>query len=70
VANGAPTKIDAAYNEVRPVLREDALALMVAAAEPVRVGDLMARLGEPSDRAWFTLLWLIKYDLLRVAPRG
>lgn len=67
VATTANPRFDAAYNEVRQVLREDALAVMIgSAATPVRIGDLLAQLGEPADRAWFTLLWLIKYDVLRV----
>lgn len=71
VATHPQPRIDAAYNEVGQVLRADALTLMVASAvEPVRVGDLLARLGEPIDRAWFTLLWAIKYDLLRVVARA
>jgi hypothetical protein len=32
----------------------------------VRAADLIALAGPPADRAWFTLLWLLKYDLLRL----
>ena len=31
-----------------------------------RAADLIALAGDPADRAWFTLLWLVKYDLLRL----
>src|SRR5262249_1288392 len=70
--NTAPNpRMDAAYNEVRQVLRDDALALLIGgAATPVRIGELMTGLGERVERAWFRLLWLIKYDLLRAVPSG
>jgi hypothetical protein len=32
----------------------------------VRAADLIVLAGPPADRAWFTLLWLLKYDLLRL----
>jgi hypothetical protein len=37
-----------------------------AAATPIAAADLIALAGDPADRAWFTLLWLVKYDLLRL----
>jgi glycosyltransferase involved in cell wall biosynthesis len=68
VATATTTQVDAAYNEARPLLH-DALAAMVhAAAKPIAAADLIALAGPPADRAWFTLLWLVKYDVLRLAP--
>jgi glycosyltransferase involved in cell wall biosynthesis len=75
-ASGRPLPIDAAYNEARALLRDDTLTQILAAAtKPIAIRDLLARLdarldaplGAPHDEVWFTLLWLLKYDLLRIA---
>jgi glycosyltransferase involved in cell wall biosynthesis len=65
-ASGRAPQIDAAYNETRPLLHDALAAMIHAAATPVRAADLVALAGAPADRAWFTLLWLLKYDLLRL----
>ena len=66
IASGRAPQIDAAYNETRPLLHDALAAMIHAAATPVRAADLVALAGAPADRAWFTLLWLLKYDLLRL----
>jgi glycosyltransferase involved in cell wall biosynthesis len=66
-ASGRAPQIDAAYNETRPLLHDALAAMIHAAATPIRAADLIALAGPPADRAWFTLLWLVKYDLLRLA---
>jgi Glycosyl transferases group 1 len=65
-AAGRAPHVDAAYNEVRPLLHDALAAMIHAAAAPVTAADLVALAGDPADRAWFTLLWLLKYDLLRL----
>jgi glycosyltransferase involved in cell wall biosynthesis len=65
-ASGRAPQIDAAYNETRPLLHDALAAMIHAAATPIRAADLIALAGPPADRAWFTLLWLVKYDLLRL----
>jgi glycosyltransferase involved in cell wall biosynthesis len=67
-AAGRAPHVDAAYNEARPVLHDALAAMLHAAATPVTAADLIALAGDPADRAWFTLLWLVKYDLLRLMP--
>jgi glycosyltransferase involved in cell wall biosynthesis len=66
-AAGRAPHIDAAYNEARPLLHDALAAMIHAAATPIAAADLIALAGDPADRAWFTLLWLVKYDLLRLA---
>jgi glycosyltransferase involved in cell wall biosynthesis len=67
-ANGRPASIDASYTEARALLREDVIrAMLASAATPIAVRDLIARGGAAADQAWFTVLWLVKYDLLRVS---
>ena len=64
---GRAPHVDAAYNETRPLLHDALAAMIHAAATPVTAAELIALAGDPADRAWFTLLWLVKYDLLRRA---
>jgi hypothetical protein len=66
-AAGRAPHIDAAYNEARPLLHDALAAMIHAAAAPITAAELIALAGDPADRAWFTLLWLVKYDLLRLA---
>jgi glycosyltransferase involved in cell wall biosynthesis len=69
-AIGCMPQVHPAYTETRPLLHEALPAILAAAAaQPVRAADLLALAGPPADCAWFTLLWLLKYDRLRLAPR-
>jgi len=65
---GSIVAVDAAYSETRALLDARFVARLLAGADaPVRAGDLLALAEVPAPQAWFALLWLVKYDLLRVA---
>jgi hypothetical protein len=66
VATAGTSANDAAYNEARLLLHDKLAAMLHAAAAPVTAAELIALAGPTADRAWFTLLWLVKYDLLRL----
>jgi glycosyltransferase involved in cell wall biosynthesis len=78
------TPADPPYNEIRPLYDQALVdRAIAAAASPVTIGDLVITLthgsrdGAPGDvhagavepkRVWFIVLWLLKYDRLRLAP--
>jgi glycosyltransferase involved in cell wall biosynthesis len=72
IATDSPA--DPPYTEMR-ALYDQALVdrAMAAARVPVTIGDIVALLTQgqpdaPRKRAWFIVLWLLKYDRLRLAP--
>jgi glycosyltransferase involved in cell wall biosynthesis len=63
--NGAT--LDPPYSEVAPLLEPGLLtSVMARARAPVAIDDLIAG-AAASDRAWFTIMWLLKYGALRVS---
>jgi glycosyltransferase involved in cell wall biosynthesis len=58
--------LDAPYDELRPLFDERVLRAAVGGdAAPIRAAELVALADQPV-RGWFTLMWLLKYGVLRV----
>ncbi len=63
--------ICASYNEVSCLLREADLSKIVeAASTPITIKELVEKTPLPREQAWFALMWLIKYNRLKVVREG
>jgi hypothetical protein len=68
VATDSPA--DPPYSEIRPWCDDLLIAMVLAAARtPLSVRALIGALPADPSRGWFTVMWLLKYDRLRLAPR-
>ncbi len=59
------------YNEVRVLLQEaDLNGLLEAAANPITIESLLEKVSLPREQGWFAVMWLIKYNRLKVIKGG
>ena len=59
------------YNEVRVLLQgADLNKLLDAAANPITIESLLEGISLPREQGWFAVMWLIKYNRLKVVRKG